>query len=967
MEVLSPNHLVGRRVEAALIRQHVQDVARGASSKLFVEGEAGIGKTRLTQVLLEAAQTRGMAVLRGEAHPLEGNRPFGPLAQALDLRRSSRDPRRAAIGGLLRGATDPVVRRPGTTADARHLVVEEVLDLLESSFAASPAVIVLEDLQWADDSTLLCLSSMVQGLSHIPLLVVGTLRPAPRSAPLGVLLDDYGRSGGRLLKLDALAPAEVAALAEAELGLPAGPVLSSILDKAGGNPLLVVELLRSLSTEGWLRRGTASAEARTDELPTSLRELVLRRLQYLPRGTLDLLQIASVLGDAAPVAHLAAAARRRVPEVVSDLQEAYRARLLDEHRDAVVFRHQLIQEAIYQSLPRPVRQALHRDAAGVLSGIQVDLFQVASHLLRGASRGDLQAVSWLRQAALEAAAGAPSVAVDLLRAASGLLPTGHRDVDTVAAELAEALQNAGSVAEASAVAEAVLDRPHLPEVDVRIRLALISALSLQNRGPELIQHADTALTIPGLRPVDQALVLVQASWGRTFSGDFRGGETTARHALEVGERSGDVAMTVWALAAVSVATKAQGRYGEALALSHRAVRLTFDPVDREARLRHPYFFLAMASCDADLLDQARRAYARAVQDSHQLGSSWLLPDMQLLAAELRFLVGEWDDAGAEFEAGLHLAELHGQRISLAQTRAYQAVMAVAKGELDGATAALAGLEGELIAPVPCYGAELVAYAAAVLAEARAQPAEAFALLLDFWRMDVSRDIRYYHRFLAPPLTRLGIELGHHDVAREVVATVESGAALAPEVGSVQSMAVRCRGLLDEDPEALLRAVELARGARFLEHAGACEDAALALEAAGRLDAARGCLLEVHSLYESAGATAWQARVSAALRRLGVREGARGARRRPATGWDSLTPGERAVSMLVSEGLTNRQVGQRLYVSPHTVNTHLRHIFRKLSVSTRAELAGKVARGVGTGPEITHSRDVSGVPDTKAFR
>jgi DNA-binding CsgD family transcriptional regulator len=907
-----------------------------------------------------------MTVLRGEAHLLETNRPFGPIAQALDLRSKSADPRRAAIGRLLRGATDHAGGGPGTV-DVRYRVIEEVLDLLEGSYAESPAVMLVEDLHWADESSLLCFSSMVQRLAHIPLLLAGTLRPAPRSAQLAGLLDGYLNSGGTLLRLGSLTPEDVDTLVQAELGLPAGPVLTSILRKASGNPLLVVELLRSLAAEGWLRRSPTSVEAAADELPSSLRELVLRRLQYLPRSALELLQIASVLGDAAPARHLAAMTRRQVPEVVADLLEPYRARLLDKHADAVVFRHQLVQEAIYQDLPRATRQALHRDAASVLVGIHADFSEVASHLLLGADRGDREAVRWLRQAAAEAAGGAPSVSVDLLQAAMALLPQGSGDVDIVAAELAEALQNAGRVAEASAVAESVLARPHLAEVDVRIRLALISALSLQNRGTELIENAETALASPELRLADRALVLVQASYGRTFSGDFRGGEATARRALEVGEGSGDVAITVWALNAVSVPVKAQGRYGEALALTRRAVHLTFDPVDPEARLRHPHFFLAMALCDADLMDESRLAYARAIEESQRLASTWLLPDMLLLAAEHRFLVGEWDDAATEFEAGLDLAERHGQRISVAQTRAYQAVMAAAKGDLDEARAALAGVEGELAAAEPCYGAELVAFAAAAVAEARGRPAEAYTLLLQCWQRDEDRDVRYYQRFLAPPLTRLGITLGHDDVASEVVASVEEGATLAPDVCSIQSVAVRCRGLLNQDPEALLRAVELARGARFLEHAGACEDAAAVLAAAGRVDEARDCLLRVQLMYESVGATAWQARVSAALRRVGVHEGARGPRRRPGSGWDSLTPGERAVARLVSEGLTNREAGQRLYISPHTVNTHLRHIFRKLSVSTRAELASKVAHAYRSTNKLTHSSDVSGALEAKTHR
>ena len=947
MASMPPDRLIGRERELAGARQLLQNVLLGASATLLIEGEAGIGKTRLAQSLVADAEERGVTVLRGAAHPLERNRPFGAVAHALDIRTGSGDHRRAAIGRLLAG--DPTAlgsRAAAPLADARYQVVEEILDVLERCCAESPVVMVLEDLHWADDSTLLAFRSMAHRLTHVPLLLIATLRPAPRRPELDQLLDESLLLGAQLFRLRSLSRGDVDALVQAQLGLPAGPVLASIVGKAGGNPLWVVEILRSLSTEGWVRRGSAVAEATADELPGSLRDLVLRRLRYLPAKALEFLQIAAVLGDTASVYELAAVARRPAAEVVTYLAEPFRAALLDKLEDAVVFRHQLVQEAIYQDLPTPIRRALHRDAAGVLAHMGADLSRIASHLVRGADQGDLEAVEWLRRAASEAAAGAPSVAVQLLHGAQALLPVGHTDADVVAAELAEALQRAGQVAEASVVAAAVLDRPHRAEVDVSIQLTLVSSLSLQNRTQELIQRAESALTSPALRLPEQALVLAQASYGRTFSADFTGGEATARRALELAQRCGDAAMTVWSLGALSVAVKTQGRYYEALTLARRGVALTFDPVDSEARLRHPHFFLAMALCDSDLVDEARVAYVRAVEESQKLGSAWLLPDMLLLSAELRFLVGEWDDATAELEAGLQVAQQHGQRISVAQSRSYQAVIGLARGDLVGAEAALASVEHELSVDAPCYGAQLVAFAASAIAEAQAEPTRAFEVLLRCWTRDVEREIRYYHRYLAPPLVRLSLSLDRRDVARHVLATVEAGAALAPEVGTVQSTALRCRGLLDNDPAQMLQAVELARrGPRLLDCAGACEDAGSVLAAAGRPDDAKELLLEAQARYEAVNAAAWTARVGAGLRRLGVRPGARGQRRRPDSGWDSLTASERAVSQLVSEGLTNREIGRRLHISPHTVNTHLRHVFQKLSVSTRAELASKVARSL----------------------
>jgi DNA-binding CsgD family transcriptional regulator len=168
--------------------------------------------------------------------------------------------------------------------------------------------------------------------------------------------------------------------------------------------------------------------------------------------------------------------------------------------------------------------------------------------------------------------------------------------------------------------------------------------------------------------------------------------------------------------------------------------------------------------------------------------------------------------------------------------------------------------------------------------------------------------------------------------------------LAPEVPTVRCLALRCQGLVDGAVEPMIEAVALARQAPLLvEHAGACEDAARLLVQAGRRDEAAALLTEALERYELAGADAWARRVRVRLRALGVRPGARGSRHRPAHGWESLTATERAVSRLVGEGLTNGAVAKRLYISPHTVNTHLRHVFAKLDVPNRVALAAVVHR------------------------
>ena len=731
----------------------------------------------------------------------------------------------------------------------------------------------------------------------------------------------------------------------AELGVRPGPELAAIVAKAGGNPLWAVEILRSLSAEGRLDRESDVAEVTGPELPDSLRELVLRRLRDLPQETLDLLQVVAVLGDAVTIGDLATVTRRSAVDLVPALGEAFRSRLLGDEADTVVFRHQLVHDAIYQSMPQPVRSALHRDAAGALADAGADLSQVASHLVLGAAPGDLDAVRWLREAARDAASRAPAEAVELLRCAEGLLPVGHPDTDLVAAHVVEALLLAGNVADAAEHARVLLDRPHRQDVDTPVRLWLLESLSLQNLGPELIDRADATLEGEhGLSDAQQALVLAQASYGRTFSGDFVGGEATARRALDHAERADDVAMTVWSLGTLSLPVKTQGRYAEALMLSRRAVDLAFQPPDDAARLRHPWFFQAMALSDADLLDDARVAFRRTIDECSTLGSSWILPDALLLAAELRFVLGEWDDAWSELESGLQVANERGAKISEPQTRAYQAIMLTARGDHRAAEARLAPVQGQLTDDSPEYGVEMVAYATALLAEAEGQATKAYDLLTSIWQLDEVREIRYYHRYLAPLLVRLSLVVGETAMAKTVTEAAEAGAGLAPDVPTVLSAALRCRGLLEEDPAVMVDAVDLARPTgRVLDRAFAGEDAGHVLASAGRTDEAVALWSEAMELYEGIGATAWALRVQARLRRLGVRRGSRGARQRPDSGWEALTPTELVVSDRVAEGLTNREIARRLHVSPHTVNTHLRHIFQKLSVPSRAALAAEVAR------------------------
>jgi predicted ATPase len=504
-----PEGLVGRDGEVALAVAELRGLRGGRASVLVIEGEAGIGKTRLVSGIVEEARARDMAAFVGQAHPFERTRPFGAMASALDLNRRSRDPRRAAIGALLVGGGAGAAS--GFAGESQYQIVEEIVDLVESSCAQRPVLLVVEDIHWADQATLLAILSVVRQLTLEQLLVVVTARPSPRSADVARLLADLAAGGAHALGLLPLTPDDVDVLARQVLGAAPGPELSAVLAKAGGNPLWVMAMLRSLTDEGLLRVTGDGVEATTSELPASLGDLVVRRLQHLPTETLELLQVTAVLGDAVSLPDVAAVSHRPAVDVAGQLGQAFDAQLLEAADERVVFRHQLVHDAIYQRIPPSVRRVLHREAAVALMAAGANRLEVADHVVRGAERGDDQAVAWLREAASEASTQAPSVTAELIRRAEALLPVGHRDADLVASEVVQALLRAGQVTEASARAEAILARRHAPEVDIPLRLALLGALALQNRADELIALAEASLAATDLGPPGQVMMLAQQS------------------------------------------------------------------------------------------------------------------------------------------------------------------------------------------------------------------------------------------------------------------------------------------------------------------------------------------------------------------------------------------------------------------------------------------------------------------------
>ncbi len=173
----------------------------------------------------------------------------------------------------------------------------------------------------------------------------------------------------------------------------------------------------------------------------------------------------------------------------------------------------------------------------------------------------------------------------------------------------------GSVVEASARAEAVLDRQHAAELVAPLRVALVGALALQNRADEVTAVVEASLRVPdGLGPAEQAQMLAQQSWALTYTGDPRAGESAAARALAIADQASDTAMSVWALTALLVAVGRQARFDEALTHARRAAALAADSPDARSLPLQPKFFLGLALFDCDLVGEARAAFRAALDD-----------------------------------------------------------------------------------------------------------------------------------------------------------------------------------------------------------------------------------------------------------------------------------------------------------------------------------------------------------------
>ena len=361
-------------------------LVQGHGSVLVIEGPPGIGKSRLLTEVMAQADKYGVRTLFGEAFEYQQTVPFFALFMAT-LRA---DP---PVGDA------DALRRLGSSADLRYWVVHDLADAIHAAAAETPLAIVLEDIHWADNSTLLALRSLASARPDVPVLWIVTARTGAGGPAVQQTVSVLQRADAAVLRLAAMSADAVADMVCDAVRAIADASLLNLAAKAHGNPFLVRELVGGLGEEGRLDVSGGRAVASGHGLPRRLGAGMRQRLDHLSTDAGDVVRVAAVLPDRFSAGLLAAMLDRQPSSLMSALEEAVRADLLVDDGEQLRFRHDLLREATRQSLPESLRRAMERQSASMMLGLGAAPAEVATQLARSAEPGDREAISALRRAA----------------------------------------------------------------------------------------------------------------------------------------------------------------------------------------------------------------------------------------------------------------------------------------------------------------------------------------------------------------------------------------------------------------------------------------------------------------------------------------------------------------------------------------------------------------------------------------
>ncbi|MFD7659871.1 BTAD domain-containing putative transcriptional regulator [Actinosynnema sp. NPDC059797] len=941
---VGPEAFVGRVEETALLRDLVTEVLAGRGAPVWVEGEAGIGKSELLTVALADAARRGCQVGWAVADEPGRRFPLQVIMDCLDVSPTSPDRHRAEPAVRLRsepahggwGPSDPV-----------PVAVDRLLALVDRVCASGPLLLVIDDLHWADEASVLMWHRLAAATRQLPLLLVAATRPDPGRRELAQLRRGVESRRGHVVLLEPLAARETEELIGEVVGARPDDVLREVARRTAGNPLYTREVAHALVRNRAVRVVDGVAEvdrAAIDQVPSSLLGAVDRTLDSVSPATRDVLRSAALLGVAFGVDALCAVTGRSALDLVGVLDEAVSATVLVEAGDELAFRHPYLRQALYEGISRPVRAALHRHAAEALAGIGAPVERVAEHLTAEPVPPDEWVVGWLARHHATVSNRAPLIAVDLLRqAVDSPLPTRVQRASLLTA-LVKVLfrlernpeREAEQAVELSADPDDRAEMRHLLAAMRHRRGDTASAIAMLRRGLE-------APDLPEIWRTRHLSLL--ANFRRGDLADLDEAERTARQVRAESVAEGEpypiahASQTLWLIDSIRRDHERALRHvDDALAVvgdRTDLAELRFDLLDNKVFTLQNLDRLAEAE---QALDSARRVAAR-----HDLPTG-----LQVSTAVHHYWTGRWDEALVELDTVTEdgpAITFFGMREPGPAALLLHGVAALIAGRRDDRAAAAAHLRAaESHAPATSAERESCDFylvAAALAAEQRGAPDEALRLLAPVLRPDFAR-MMLRHQWL-PHAARLALDSGDREVVRTALEVCEEEAAKEVRPARAHAAAAHCRGLVRGDPRAVLTAAAHYRAVgRPLELASALVDAGVLLaRGAGSPDEVTAAFGEALELFGGLSARWDVRRAERLMRECGVRGDAQHAVGRPRSGWQALSPLEVRIARLVAEGLSNPDIAGELALPRRTVQSHVSRVLDKLRSPSRTAVAEHV--------------------------
>lgn len=661
----------GRSAELARLHE-----AAEAGRLALIEGEPGIGKTRLAGEFLAR---RGAIALVGEAHELEQSLPYQPIVAALrgliarpqwpELRgRLDLDP--LWLGEAARLLPELSAAPAGLPPADEARLWEALARLLAALARVAPLGLLIDDLQWADASTLGLLGYLLRRAAGPPLALLATCRPADPRSPIGALLTALLREG-RLerIALSRLAPTDTLAIARGLTPLYARPLADWLDHNAEGNPYMISELVGHARGSGLLLEGgtlNLSALSADPVVPQTIYSLIQGRLLRLSDGARRVLDAAVAVGrefEFDVAARAAALSEQAALDALDELRAARLVRPLDDGRFG--FDHSLTMEVAYREVGDPRHRLLHRRVGEALEALHRGLLdeqagRIASHFAEGGApkRAAAYAMRAGRRAALVAAWA--EAAAFYAQALAGTPDAGR---PAVLLALGEALYNAGEIARAAERLREALETARASADAHAARLALARTILAQGRYAEMIDLVRALVDSPEPREAISALFL----WGTALSlegADLTGAAERLRaaEALIAEQPTVDPAALAQVRFELGSVLAQQGDLARAVAYYHEAMTVAEGAAAAgRGASAEPWRILARNNLAYHLhllgdLDGAGRYIAEALALADERGAIAIQPYLFSTAGEIALARGDIDQAERRFTAGLELAE-----------------------------------------------------------------------------------------------------------------------------------------------------------------------------------------------------------------------------------------------------------------------------------------------------------------------